>query len=113
MPIEQDYEPQIAAKMLAELAQFSGKCHYDEMKKKIVYHTPHDAMQAYLLIQKDEMECHKWIESEKAHCDMGQRGLADWIRYHSKEFARHWRHTHVFVPDNSLLVDFSFQRERA
>ena len=105
MPIEQDYEPQIAAKMLAELAQFSGKCHYDESTKKIVYCNPNDAMQAYLIIQRDEMECHKWIESEKAHRDMGQRSLADWIRHYSKEFAKYWRHTHVFIPDNNILAD--------
>jgi hypothetical protein len=88
--------------MLTELAQFSGKCYYDEIRKKIVYHNAHDAMQAYLRIQQDEMDRHKWIESEKVHCDLGQRALGDWIRHYSKEFARYWRHTHFFVPDNSF-----------
>jgi hypothetical protein len=105
MSIEQDYDPQIAVKMLAELAQFHGQCHYDEIRRKIIYHQSHEAMQAYLRIQQDEMERHKWIESEKAQCDLGQQALSDWIRHHSKAFARYWRHTHVFVSDNNAHTD--------
>ena len=100
MPIEKDYEPQIATEMLAELARFSDKCHYDEIRKKIVYYKARDAMQTYLMIQKEKMESHKWIESEKADCDMGPQALAGWIRQHSTEFAIYWKRTHVFVQDN-------------
>jgi hypothetical protein len=37
------------------------------------------------LAEREEILCHKWIESEKAGCDIGfERALIDWIlRYRS------------------------------
>jgi hypothetical protein len=32
------------------------------------------------LAEREEILCHKWIESEKAGCDIGfERALIDWI----------------------------------
>ncbi|MDO8302026.1 MAG: hypothetical protein Q7T18_02180 [Sedimentisphaerales bacterium] len=98
MPIEEDFDPQLAVHMRDELVQYQGKCHYDEARKKIVYHTHQHAMEAYLAIQREEIERHKWIESEKRHHDMGREALADWICKFSDKFARYWRRTHVYIP---------------
>ena len=38
--------------------------------------------------QKKEMDKHRWIESEKAHCDLGSKAYLDWIR----NYAAQWRY---------------------
>lgn len=98
MSIEKDFEPAIAAKMQAELIRFTGKCHYDETKKKIVYHDVKCALEAYMAFQREEMDRHKWLESEKSHNDLGRQALNDWIKKYSSDFARYWRRTHVYIP---------------
>lgn len=37
--------------------------------------------------QKEEMNKHRWIESEKAQCDLGSKAYIDWI----KKYAAQWR----------------------
>jgi len=37
-------------------------------------------------LEKEEMLKHKWIESEKAGCDLGEKALIDWAETHSKGF---------------------------
>ncbi|MFO7776184.1 MAG: hypothetical protein R6W89_10325 [Candidatus Hydrogenedentota bacterium] len=37
--------------------------------------------------QKEEMNKHRWIESEKAQCDLGSKAYIDWI----KNYAAQWR----------------------
>ncbi|MFP4173442.1 MAG: hypothetical protein ACLFV4_11085 [Candidatus Hydrogenedentota bacterium] len=37
--------------------------------------------------QKKEMEKHRWIESEKAQCDLGSKAYIDWIT----NYAAQWR----------------------
>jgi hypothetical protein len=101
MPIEEDFDPQTIAHIRDELARFRDKCHYDEARKKIVYHNQRYAMEAYLAIQREEIERHKWIESEKRHQDMGKEALADWICRFSDKFAHYWRRTHVYIPPES------------
>ena len=98
MPIEEDFDSQTAAHIRDELAQFQDKCRYDEGRKKIVYHTLQYAMEAYLAIQREEIERHKWIESEKRQRDIGREAPADWICRFSDKFARYWRRTHVYIP---------------
>ena len=61
-------------------------------------------MEVYLLLQREEMEKHKWIESEKACCDLGCKSLSDWVNRHSKKFAAYWRKTHVYVQAKNLSV---------
>ena len=97
MSVEKDFEPGFAAQMQAELIRFSGKCHYDEIKKKIIYHSLRDALNAYLTIQREEMERHKWLESEKYKNDLGRHALMDWVQKYSSDFARYWRRTHVYI----------------
>jgi len=98
MPFEKDFDPSVAAQMQAELLRFTGKCHYDEAKKKIVYHSLKFALEAYLTLQREEMDRHKWLESEKSKNDLGGRALADWVNKYSTDFARYWRRTHAYIP---------------
>ena len=37
-------------------------------------------------LEREEMLRHKWIESEKAGYDLGERALIDWVEKHSKKF---------------------------
>lgn len=101
MSLETDFEPQVAARVQAELSRFAGKCHYDEIKKKIIYHNASFALAAYLTIQKEEIDLHKWIESEKCHRDLGREALNDWVSRYSDKFAHYWRRTHVYIPAES------------
>jgi len=105
MSFEKDFEPAVAAQMQAELLRFAGKCHYDEEKKKIVYHTLKFALEAYLTLQREEMDRHKWLESEKSKNDLGGRALIDWVNRYSGDFARYWRRTHVYIPPDNFSAD--------
>jgi hypothetical protein len=98
MSIEQDYDPATATSLQAELQRFDGRCWYDPFRKKIVYRTDEDALQAYLELQREEMERHKWIESEQADEDLQDVALAEWVQNHSMSFSAYWHRTHVFVP---------------
>lgn len=98
MSIEDDFDLQTVIHIRDELAQFRDKCHYDETRKKIVYHTQQYAMEAYLAIQREEIERHKWIESEKRRHDLGCQAMSDWICRFSEKFAHYWRRTHVYIP---------------
>jgi hypothetical protein len=40
------------------------------------------------------MEIHKWIESEKACCDLGDEALQDWICKYAERFRREWEEKH-------------------
>jgi hypothetical protein len=40
----------------------------------------------YLMLQREAMLRHKWIESEKAGRDLGQDALFDWIEKHAAAF---------------------------
>jgi hypothetical protein len=101
MPIEEHFEPHVAARLRAELERFGDKCHYDEDRRKIVYHNDQYAMEAYLIIQREEIERHKWLESEKCRHDLGSEAMADWVRRFSDKFARYWRRTHAYIPPSS------------
>ena len=40
--------------------------------------------------QAEEIKKHKWIESEKAGTDLGDKAALDWVRNHAAEWRR-WR----------------------
>jgi hypothetical protein len=98
MAVTENSDAQTAAQMQVELVRFADKCHYDEARKKIVYHSARYAMEAYMVLQREEMERHKWIESEKHCCDLGRQALAEWVSQYSEKFSRYWRRTHVYIP---------------
>ncbi len=47
----------------------------------------HNRLERELKQQRREMEKHRWIESEKAHCDLGSEAYRDWIL----RYAAAWR----------------------
>lgn len=48
----------------------------------------------YLRDQVEEMERHKWIESEKAGRDLGDQALLDWVSKHASRFRETWENIH-------------------
>lgn len=44
----------------------------------------------YMSAQVHEIEKHKWIESEKAGCDLGDNACMDWIKKHAKDFREYY-----------------------
>ena len=99
MSVEKDFDAATAASLKAEIERFRGQCWYDARCRKIVYASADAAMDAYMTLQREEMEKHRWVESQRACCDLGEASLMEWIKCHSTEFARYWRRTHMFVPN--------------
>jgi len=83
--------------MQYELEEFGDICYFNHNIHKIVYDSIDHALQVYLHMQMHEMEIHKWIKSEKAHHDLGEFSLYDWISNYSENFREYWRKTHVLV----------------
>ena len=48
-------------------------------------------------MQEEEMNNYKWLESEKAGKDLGDKMALEWVKKYSKAFAIYWRKTHVFI----------------
>jgi hypothetical protein len=44
---------------------------------------------AYMSDQCEEVQKHKWIESEKAGYDLGQEAVMDWIMKHAAAFRKY------------------------
>ena len=44
----------------------------------------------YIFAQINEIEKYKWIESEKAHKDLGEEAVKDWIIKYSPNFRENW-----------------------
>ena len=84
---------------MAGSGRFQGQCWYDSRRKKVVYADSEAAMDAYMTLQREEMERYRWIESQRADRDLGDSSLSDWVKRHSAAFAQYWRKTHVFVPN--------------
>jgi hypothetical protein len=101
MSIQDDHDPVTAARLEAELKRFAGECWYDPARKRIVYRTDEAALRAYMAYQLEEMERHKWIESERADRDLRDPSLSDWVKRHSMAFSDFWRRTHVFIPSGA------------
>ena len=96
--LEDDILPDDVDSIRKEIEMYKGKCDYDTRKKKVVYHSSKDAMDAYMNLQAQHMEKHKWIESEKAHHDLGEAALLDWSRKYAAEFSKFWKRTHERIP---------------
>jgi len=97
MSMQQDFDAVTAESLQQELERFVGLCWYDDRRKKVVYRSESDALNAYMTLQREEMERHKWIESEKAHHDLMDGSLSDWVRRHSIAFSTYWKKTHLYI----------------
>tara|TARA_Y100000310_G_scaffold212883_1_gene213758 strand:+ start:97 stop:405 length:309 start_codon:yes stop_codon:yes gene_type:complete len=96
--LENDFPPDIVSFLKRELEDHKGECYYDELIHKIAYYSLEVAMRIYMNYQIKEMEKYKWIESQKAHHDLGQTAFLDWDRKFAPDFGKFWRKTHSFVP---------------
>ena len=99
MAIQDDFHDDALRTLLAELDQFGDKCFYDEDKKKIIYYRAEDALHAYLTMQMEAMNCHKWIESGKKGRDLGEKELFAWLEKFSDAFSHFWAETHQFIDE--------------
>ncbi|MBF0523714.1 MAG: hypothetical protein HQK56_01310 [Deltaproteobacteria bacterium] len=45
----------------------------------------------YLDLELDEIQRHKWIESEKVGYDLGEKAVMDWVQFYAERFASYWR----------------------
>lgn len=48
----------------------------------------------YLKVQAQEIERHKWIESEKAGRDLGVEAVIDWIMRYADTFSDQYQQQH-------------------
>lgn len=49
-----------------------------------------EKMKKFMNSQIDEIQKHKWIESEKANQDLGEEAIKDWIIKYAKQFRKEW-----------------------
>lgn len=49
-----------------------------------------EKMKSFMDSQIDEINKHKWIESEKANYDLGDVAVKDWIKKHAANFRKEW-----------------------
>lgn len=47
-------------------------------------------MKSFMDSQIDEINKHKWIESEKVKHDLGEEAVRDWIKKHAANFRKEW-----------------------
>lgn len=45
----------------------------------------------FMSAQIKEIEVYKWLESEKAHRDLGEDAVKEWIKKYAKEFREKWQ----------------------
>ncbi|MEJ5347993.1 MAG: hypothetical protein WHS46_04810 [Desulfosoma sp.] len=50
----------------------------------------HLTFEDYIRLQLQEIQKHKWIESEKAGRDLGQDAVFDWIEQYAEDFRRYY-----------------------
>ncbi len=50
--------------------------------------------QFFMSQQKEEVEKHKWIESEKAGRDLGEQAVIEWISKYAPHFRSEWEQKH-------------------
>ncbi len=43
----------------------------------------------FITLQIQEIDRHKWIESQKAGYDLGEKAVFDWVEKHAETFRRH------------------------
>ena len=55
-------------------------------------------MEEYLKEQIKSIEEYKWIASEKANKDLGERMTLDWVEKFSAKKRNFWKITHLFIP---------------
>lgn len=54
------------------------------------YKLTQEEFRQFLADQLKEMEKHKWIESEKAHKDLGDVVILEWIEMYAESYRNHW-----------------------
>ena len=53
-----------------------------------------EQMKKFMEDQIEEIQIHKWIESEKAGHDLGSEAVKDFIKNHAAQFREDWLKNH-------------------
>ncbi len=59
----------------------------------------------FIVLQIEEIDRHKWIESQKAGYDLGDRAVFDWVEKHAAAFRRQVQEkidTGIEFPDGTV-----------
>ena len=56
----------------------------------------------FLSAEIAEIQRHRWIESEKAGCDLGQRAAIDWVQKYSAAFRESWKERQRAVSSGTM-----------
>lgn len=84
----------IARKRPVSLEEASNdwQAHYATQWRKEHQQQVPRQMEQCLAAQREEILKHKWIESEKAHRDLGSDAVLDWIRNYAAEWRDWYEH---------------------
>lgn len=55
-----------------------------------MYEMTKEEFKAFMKKQKNEIEVYKWLESEKAHKDLGNDCCIEWIEKYGEKFRKDW-----------------------
>jgi hypothetical protein len=61
----------------------------------------------FLQEQSEEIKRHKWIESEKNHCDMGNLVCIQWVDQYAKEFKKNWVSKNFGIIEDEVFFEIS------
>jgi hypothetical protein len=93
-----DYETK---QILDEINEEAGHLHYKPSIKKLVYHSPGEAMQAYNYLQFAEIRNEIWLAGKREGREITPHEENDigleWVARHASEWSHHWRCTHTRI----------------
>lgn len=53
-----------------------------------------NSFKQFLQVQSEEINKHKWIESERKGYDLGQEAIINWIKLYADSFRRQYESNH-------------------
>lgn len=69
----------------------------------------------FLKMQIDEIDRHKWIESQKVGYDLGENAVRDWVDHYAADFRRYIHEQLgecIEFPDGRQAPPIDFSRDR-
>lgn len=51
----------------------------------------------FMHVEEEEIKIYKWIRSEEAHHDLGNKACIEWIEKYAKDYRKKWNKDHKFL----------------